>query len=92
MTTLKDFQIYAQALQRHDWTHEFSDDHSVWKRGNANEKVLRDQANTNVFFMQAFTCWTNCMKTDNSLFDRNQRDDRIELIAAGLLRLEQATA
>lgn len=84
MTTLKDFQIYAQALQHHDWTHEFSDDHSVWKRGNANEKVLRDQANTNALFMQAFTCWTDCMKTDNSLHHRNQRDAHIEMLSSSL--------
>lgn len=31
---------YWDLLSKHDWTYEYSDDHRVWKRGRANEKVL----------------------------------------------------
>ena len=27
-------------LKSHDWTFEYSDDHSAWKRGNAHKKLM----------------------------------------------------
>jgi hypothetical protein len=35
---------YYQQLQAHDWTHMMSDDHGVWKRGNAELKELKSIA------------------------------------------------
>lgn len=32
---------YTQALQKHDWYFEYSDDHNVWKKGNEAAKKLR---------------------------------------------------
>ena len=32
-------QLY-EALERHDWFHEMSDDHGVWERGSADWKRL----------------------------------------------------
>ena len=90
MTTSTDFQSYVRALQQHDWHYEFSDDHRVWKDGMVNEKRLLAQANTNALFMHAFTCWTDCMKTGNSLHHRNQRDACIERVATTLINTEQA--
>lgn len=31
---------YTAALKKHDWYFEYSDDHSVWKRGNERHKQL----------------------------------------------------
>ncbi len=31
---------YEAALKKHDWTYDYSDDHSVWKRGQAEQKRL----------------------------------------------------
>ena len=31
---------YRQALSRHDWFYQFSDDHSVWLRGEASRRLL----------------------------------------------------
>lgn len=31
---------YSDMLQAHDWTFEFSDDHSVWRAGRQNLSVL----------------------------------------------------
>ena len=30
-------------LQFHDWSYEFSDDHSVWKRGTAERKAINQE-------------------------------------------------
>lgn len=37
MTPLPEFW---DMLKKHDWTHEMSDDHSVWRRGNAEQVRL----------------------------------------------------
>lgn len=34
-------QEYEKMLKRHDWHYEYSDDHSVWKRGNEAHKELK---------------------------------------------------
>lgn len=31
---------YVSLLLRHDWKHEFSDDHSVWKRGHEEKRRM----------------------------------------------------
>lgn len=41
--TLEEFEI---EVNKHDLTHEYSDDHSVWRRGNAHYGVIRAAANT----------------------------------------------
>lgn len=33
---------YKNALSRHDWYHAYSDDYSVWKRGNDQQKAMRE--------------------------------------------------
>ena len=32
---------YINLLRTHDWSYEWSDDHSVWKRGSDERQVLR---------------------------------------------------
>lgn len=34
-------QEFKQELARHDWYYNFTDDHSVWKKGIANDRWLR---------------------------------------------------
>jgi len=92
MPSFKDYQAYAQALQCHDWTYDFSDDHRVWKAGQAAEKKLRLQASTDTLYMHAFTCWADFMRTEQSIKDCTQRDARIELVGAALSCTEKETA
>lgn len=33
MCFMPTLEIYVKMLERHDWTYEMSDDHSVWQRG-----------------------------------------------------------
>lgn len=52
---------YCQALQLHDWSFEYSDDHSVWQRGRASLGALQE--------MQPkvdpdFTVWNKFAPTD----------------------------
>lgn len=37
-------RAYWEMLSRHDWTHPYSDDHSVWERGNDELKRLQSIA------------------------------------------------
>lgn len=57
MLTLEDFQSYVQALRYHDWNYEFSDDHSVWKAGRANARLLKSRANEDSLLMRAYQLW-----------------------------------
>lgn len=37
-------EAYMLRLERHDWWHEYSDDHSMWQRGVADLNALRQTA------------------------------------------------
>lgn len=74
MTTLTDFQSYLHALRQHDWDYEFSDDHSVWRAGRANEIKLRTQASTDPLLLNAFTCWSHFINSDKNIIERTKRD------------------
>jgi hypothetical protein len=39
-----EMQNYRVALKCHDWEHEFSDDHSVWAKGNASLQRIKTMA------------------------------------------------
>lgn len=41
MAEQKSLREYWNMLASHDWFYEYSDDHSVWRRGNAAESTLR---------------------------------------------------
>jgi hypothetical protein len=44
-------QQYIAALQAHDWTYEFSDDHSAWQRGfNEHSRLTRLQREIDPLF------------------------------------------
>jgi hypothetical protein len=35
--------VLEKLLQTHDWSYEFSDDHSVWKRGMSERKAINQE-------------------------------------------------
>lgn len=45
---------FIQLLQSHDWYYHFSDDHSVWLRGIAEEKQLLAIARSSVEFAKMY--------------------------------------
>lgn len=44
MTTIETLQDFEDAVNRHDLTHGYSDDHSVWQRGTADYDRIRKAA------------------------------------------------
>jgi hypothetical protein len=44
---IDDLEAYKEALERHDWTYAFSDDHRWYCSGMAVEKVLKALADKN---------------------------------------------
>ena len=45
---------YADLLRRFDWSYEYSDDHSVWRRGAAEEKKLIHWAKTSPTYQRLY--------------------------------------
>jgi hypothetical protein len=45
---------YQAKLKAHDWYYDYSDDHSVWRRGKAERQELWELANESDEFMQMF--------------------------------------
>jgi hypothetical protein len=45
---------YQSKLKAHDWFYDYSDDHSVWRRGKAERQELWHHANESDEFMQMF--------------------------------------
>ncbi len=43
MADQSQIEAYKQALKKHDWYYSFSDDHSVYRRGEAAERALITQ-------------------------------------------------
>jgi len=40
MSEMNDLDKYITQLKHHDWTYNYSDDHSVWRRGEAERMNL----------------------------------------------------
>lgn len=47
-------KAYELRLKRHDWWHEYSDDHRVWQRGAANLDALRQTARTHPMYASMY--------------------------------------
>lgn len=46
---------YFSLLNAHDWTYSYSDDHSIWRRGENNDKKLRMLHHNNKEFKELYT-------------------------------------
>ena len=72
MPTIEEFDAYVIKLGHHDWTFEYSDDGSVWRRGKDNEKSLLSTANGKPELMGAYKAYIDYTFTnpDTSWPDR----------------------
>jgi hypothetical protein len=54
---------FAQKIKSHDWYYGYSDDHSVWRRGQAAKRVLLDMHKklTCPFSMKMLMHWAHSM-------------------------------
>lgn len=50
---------FFMKLRRHDWFYEYSDDHSVWQRGQAARHELRQLAKENDTFALMYDDYIN---------------------------------
>lgn len=59
MTTIT-LQEYYDQLSRHDWTFQYSDDHSVWRRGSSEEsRLIRIYTDNGPAFKELFDGFKN---------------------------------
>lgn len=54
---VEQFDAFVNQLKNHDWHFEYSDDHSVWRRGRANLEAIRAKAKSNAVFQTAYEIW-----------------------------------
>lgn len=50
---------FFNELRSHDWTYEYSDDHSVWRRGSAKQSQLKQVAEESPDHKRMFEAWNN---------------------------------
>lgn len=73
LPTLEQFNAYVQELARHDWYYDYSDDHSVWRRGENNYQALRKQASSDPLYQQAFNIWAGYIYRGTNLKEAEAR-------------------
>ena len=57
--TANDLQSYYDKLEHHDWTYQYSDDYSVWARGQSQFDTIRGLADKHPDFDQLFRAYSN---------------------------------
>jgi hypothetical protein len=88
MLTLEDFNAYIKRLANHDWSYEYSDDHSVYRSGQATRKVLTDLADVNPLYLKAYKAWYSYINREDPssvVMPARERDQVINEIRTELL-------
>ena len=57
-STTEEIGDYYSELLRHDWFYEYSDDHSVWRRGSQNHDYLRNKSYESLDYFKMFREYT----------------------------------
>ena len=55
---------YFNRLSNHDWYYDYSDDHSVWKRGSANRDRLLNTAAEHPTYKEMYNEFVNWMRAN----------------------------
>lgn len=85
--TLETFDAFVAKLNVHDWTYEFSDDHNVWKRGQAATADLQRDARISPWHKELYDAYST---TAMMLGGRNEK--RQALVDEIRARLVEALA
>jgi hypothetical protein len=92
MATIVEFEAYVEALKRHDWHFEFSDDPSIYRAGVAKERELKQQADKDPVLAQAFKAYSDLNHGQGSWTYRTMNcNDTIEALRR-LVKREQVAA
>lgn len=57
MPTLEEFNTYVDALARHDWHYDYSDDSRVYSSGRNARQALTNTAARDPMYMAAYQAW-----------------------------------
>ena len=60
LPTIEEFDDYVALLAKHDWTYDYSDDSSVWRRGQQEQERLECLQGANYYFKRAFSIYSHC--------------------------------
>ena len=67
--TEKELKEYYQQLTWHDWFYEYSDDHSVWRRGNQKKIIRKPQHSRFVKRMESIKkIWQKFVQLEKQAF------------------------
>lgn len=82
MITVELFDEYVKQLASHDWAYDYSDDHGVWRRGEAKHKELVAQAKTHQQYQKAFNVWGSYQWGTTGTWEsrKKDRDQAIQLL------------
>lgn len=58
---MTDLQSYYDELANHDWFYEYSDDHSVWRKGSSAQTQLRAKSNKAPEHLSLYNAWSSYM-------------------------------
>lgn len=84
--TLHEFDAYVELLKFHDWFYDYSDDHQVWATGNARDRRLRSEAQSQPLLKEALAIWERFVhNTDRGEEAIAARDAAINEIRTELL-------
>lgn len=83
MTVTKaQFDEFIGQLSHHDWYYAYSDDHSVWRRGETAQARLEHKAKSDPIYKQAYDIWVGAISRQA---DKAVRDNLIGILRAGLV-------
>lgn len=70
MITIKQFNDYVETLDHHDWYYSYSDDHSVWRRGNETHKNIVGMTKSHPVYQEVYSAFsTYAFTSDKSSED-----------------------
>lgn len=84
MITIKQFNEYVEMLDHHDWHYDYSDDHSVWRRGNDAYKRITDMAKKDPTYQEILSTFSAYVYASN-----RKADDYKAMVAELMLMREQ---
>lgn len=77
MTTLAELDTYVQKLNSHDWTYDYSDDMSVYRKGKASEATIEAGAKADPVLQAVYNAYTNARRGSTPWTERKLIRDAI---------------
>lgn len=86
MLTLEQFNDFVSQMALHDWHYDYSDDISVWRKGNVQRTLIETTSKRHELYVRAYKAWhTYIYGSHGTAAAREQRDQTINELRAELL-------